>query len=413
MTAPNCQKYTDDEGAAAMRQTAGNLNAAMRLLGVSEATHHRRRLRRIAEEYGDDQRSDHEPEAPNRFRRLVEVTRREPLPFSELCDKLDLSPAKCRKLISDAEAAGVRVQVAHNHVGIEASVPGADVVPVGVAPAVGDAYRCAVITDTHAGSRYAMREQLRDFVNYAYDEGCREVLHCGDMLDGNYRHGVFELTHSGIDDQARDAGETLPQRDGLHYHAITGNHDFTFAEKTGMSVGRHIEAVWRNELGRQDLTFHGDRSAYLRVGGVVVHLWHPKKSPGYALSYQLQKQVEKYTSLKPQILLVGHWHIYCAIAVRGVEAIGVPCFQGGGSAFGKSLGGNPSIGGLILEWRTTEHGTMRDFAIRPRRYYERETIVEVRNAMNGEEVPERVSRPVAVPTKRQPARWSACSGGAS
>jgi predicted phosphodiesterase len=318
-----------------------------------------------------------------------------------------LSPSRCRRLIDDARAHGVQVQVAHDHVGIDGAIAGDDIEDVGVLPPVGEVYRVAVVSDTHAGSRYAMREQLADFVRYAYGEGCREVLHVGDMLDGCYRHGVFELTHSGLHDQALDAADTLPELPGLHYHAITGNHDFTFAERTGASVGSAIRAVWRDERGRDDLTFHGDRSAFLRIGGCVVHLWHPAKGAAYAFSYPLQKQAEKYTSVKPQVLLAGHWHIFDHCRPRSIEAIACPCFQGGGSAFGKSLGGSPSIGGLILEWSLTEHGTIRDFALRSRRYYEREAIVEVRNRLSGEEVPPAVARPVAVP-----ASWRSCSGAA-
>jgi predicted phosphodiesterase len=309
-------------------------------------------------------------------------------------------------LLEQARAAGVAVDVAHDQVGLHWQDPTDDVRQVTPAPTVGETYRCAVISDTHAGSRYAMRGQLADFVRHAYTEGCREVLHAGDILDGCYRHGVFELTHSGLADQARDAATVLPALPGLTYHAITGNHDGTFSERTGLDVGQAITGAW-SALGRSDLTVYGARSAYLRLGGAVIHLWHPKKAGAYALSYLLQKQVERYSALKPQVLIAGHWHVFCHVCVRGVEAIASPCFQGSGSDFAKSLGGSPAIGGLILEWRLTEHGTIRDFALRPRRYYEREAIVEVRNRVDGEIVPPAVSAPVAVPLS---SRWGSCSG---
>lgn len=345
-----------------------------------------------------------EAAAPERFERLVTLCRGG-ITFAALCDALDLSPRKCERLLDDAREAGIQVDVAHSTVALHWQEPTDTVADVAPLPAVGETYRCAVISDTHAGSRYAMRGQLADFVRHAYAEGCREVLHAGDLLDGCYRHGEFELTHSGLADQSRDLAETLPRLSGLTYHAITGNHDGTFAERTGLDIGQSITGAWR-ALGREDLTCYGDRGAYLRVGGVVAHLWHPKKAGAYALSYLLQKQVEKYAALKPQILLAGHWHTFCHVCVRGVEAIAVPCFQGGESAFAKSLGGSPAIGGLILEWRLTEQGTIRDFACRPRRYYEREAIVEVRNRVDGVMVPPAVSIPVAVPRE---SRWESCS----
>lgn len=284
-----------------------------------------------------------EEATPDRFLRLVDACRTG-IDFSALCDRLDLSPTRCSRLLDDARAHGIQVDVAHSTVALHWQEPSETVADVAPLPAVGETYRCAVISDTHAGSRYAMRGQLADFVRHAYAEGCREVLHAGDLLDGCYRHGEFELTHSGLADQARDLAETLPRLSGLSYHAITGNHDGTFAERTGLDVGQAITGAWHS-LGRDDLTCYGDRGAYLRVGGVVVHDWHPKKSGAYALSYLLQKQVERYAALKPQILLAGHWHTFCHVCVRGVEAIAVPCFQGGESAFAKSLGARPrSVG---------------------------------------------------------------------
>jgi predicted phosphodiesterase len=340
----------------------------------------------------------------DRFAALVAACR-SGVTFSALCDRLDMAPRKCAALLEQARAAGVAVDVAHDTVGLHWQAPLDEVVEVGPAPAVGDVFRVAVISDTHFGSRYCLRQQLADFVRHAHTEGCREVLHCGDFLDGCYRHGVYELTHSGVQDQARDAAEVLPRLPGLTYHAIMGNHDGTFSERTGLDVGRAIVAAW-SEFGRSDLTTYGDRSAYLRIGGVVAHLWHPKKSEAYARTYHLQKQIERYSAIKPQLLLAGHWHTTASCAERGVEGIAVPCWQGSGSAFAKSLGGSPAIGGLILEWRLTEHGTIRDFAIRPRRYYERERIVEVRNRLGGVEVPPAVSVPVAVPEAN---RWESCS----
>jgi hypothetical protein len=55
----------------------------------------------------------------------------------------------------------------------------------------------------------------------------------------------------------------------------------------------------------------------------------------------------------------------------------VPCFQGGKSSFGKSLNGAPSIGGLIVSWDATEHGTLRRVAVERSAYYEIEAFREV------------------------------------
>ena len=314
--------------------------------------------------------------ADQQFKKLVELTRAKPRSFSELCDRLDLSPTKAKELIKKAKAAGILIRSIGDHVALDLPKDENDIEIVqktGIVPVKGRRYKTAVISDLHLGSRHCLRAQLIDFIHYAYSQGVREILCPGDVLDGNYvNHGMFELSHVGLQPQIEDLMETLPQKPGLTYHFITGNHDLTFMEQNGVDVGKSIVGAF-NSAGRFDVKFYGNRGAFLKIGGAVVHLWHPMGGGSYAKSYKLQKQIEKYASgEKPHVVLAGHWHIYCHVFERGVHALACPTFQGGGSAFGKALGGAPTIGGMILSWDMTEHGTMRNFIHEYRAYFERE-----------------------------------------
>ena len=301
---------------------------------------------------------------------LLAAIRKVPIPFIDLCDKLNAPPSAVRELIAECHSRNILVHVENNHVGFRAPDPEQRVQVVGIAPVVGERQKVGVLSDTHLGSKYCLREQLKEFVAYAYSQGVREILHAGDVLDGCYRHGIWEVSHSGLDAQAEDLFDTLPRMPGLNYRCITGNHDFTFTEGSGVDVGQYLSSVFRSR-GRTDVHFYGDRGAFLKVGGAVFHLWHPKSGVAYARSYALQKQVEKYASgEKPNVLLAGHWHVYCHIFERGVHALACPTFQGGGSAFAKSLGGAPAIGGMILSWDLTEHATLRSFIHEYRAYFE-------------------------------------------
>lgn len=317
--------------------------------------------------------------------KFIALTKKGPIDFHTLCDKLNLPPSKTKQIIDDAEKQGVRVHIEHNHVGIRLPEPDERIRSIGIAPVVGQRQKVAVISDTHLGSKYCLREQLKDFVHYAYDQGVREILHPGDVIDGVYRHGMWEVSHSGLDEQARDLYETLPKLPGLSYHGITGNHDFTFTEQIGADVGSFLSNYFK-ERGRNDLHFYGNRGAFLKVRGAVIHLWHPRSGVSYARSYALQKNIEKYSSIKPQIMLAGHWHVYCHVYERGVHGIACPTFQGGGSAFSKSLGGAPAIGGLILAWDLTAHGTIRSFCIEKRSYFESERAFDVHNDLDALEI---------------------------
>lgn len=308
---------------------------------------------------------------------LLTAVRKKPLALDDLCERLGLTAEHLGEVIAEAKHQGYSVEQAHGHVAIKHPEPDGRVIDTGVRPATSGRQQVAVITDTHLGSKFCLRAQLADFVNYAYDSGVREVLHVGDALDGRYRHGMFELTHAGIEDQTRDLFEVLPQRPGLSYHGITGNHDDTFADEVGMSPGDYMQWYFQKH-GRTDLHFYGRRGAYLKVRGAVVELWHPRSGGGYALSYQLQNHIRAYgVGQKPDILLAGHWHTFVYLEQRGVHALACGTFQGGGSAFSKSLGGAPSIGGTILSWELTDARTLRRFSVARSAYYEREEVREL------------------------------------
>jgi predicted phosphodiesterase len=327
------------------------------------------------------------------LQKFIGLTKKGPIDFHVLCDKLNLPPSKAQKVIDEAAKLGVKVHVEHNHVGIRLPEPNDQLRSIGVTPVVGERQKVAVISDTHLGSKYCLREQLVEFIHYAYAQGVREILHPGDVLDGCYRHGMWEVSHSGLDEQARDLLEVLPKLPGLSYHCITGNHDFTFTEQIGADVGNFLSNYFK-ENGREDLHFYGNRGAFIKIRGAVVHLWHPKSGAGYARSYAIQKHIEKYSSgEKPNILLTGHWHVFCHVYERGVHGIACPTFQGGGSAFSKSLGGAPAIGGLILSWDVTKDGTLRSFVLEKRSYFEFEQPRSVGDEMgDGIPVPVRVSK---------------------
>jgi UDP-2,3-diacylglucosamine pyrophosphatase LpxH/biotin operon repressor len=314
-------------------------------------------------------------EVLTKMRRLVELTHGHPKTLEELCDELDMSPKAAKALISQARSKGYDVEVSEHVVG-RAPEPTARA-PKVIAQPSKDWQLVGVISDTHLGSKYCLREQIKDFIHEAYRVGVREILHPGDVLDGCYEHGRWEVTHPGIDDQADDLFETLPKLEGLTYHCIEGNHDEVFRSKAGIDVGRYLQARFEGR-GRNDLKFYGSRGAMLKVRGALFELWHPRGSGSYAKSYRGQKFVaNSFGPYKPDIVLIGHFHSFNYCVERGIHVLQCPTFQGSGSSFSKSLGGSPSIGGMVLSWRLTSDGTLRDFNLSLRSYYEREAPREL------------------------------------
>lgn len=313
----------------------------------------------------------HETAADEDLAPLVKALSKTPT-FEQLCDAMDMSPSATRELIKRAKDAGIAVKFGHGHVGIGFE-ENDETHDAGPPPTVGDLFKVGVISDLHLGSKYCLRKEITDCVNRIHKAGARDILVPGDLLDGCYRHGEFELKYSGLEDQTQDLIRTLPRLRGLRYHAISGNHDYTFTEKTGVDVGAYITGQFAR-VGRNDIKFYGDRAATLRIGGTTVRMLHPMGSCSYAVSYKLAKFVEAFSSAeKPGVLLVGHYHRSCYIYTRGVHTIACPTMQGPGSAFGKSLGLGPqAIGGLLLSWRLTKFQTLREFNIRAINYFKHE-----------------------------------------
>lgn len=301
--------------------------------------------------------------------------------IEELCDKFDFSPKRTKALIETARAAGYRIAVTGDKVGYVPPEPLRFEKKIIAQPGAEEVF--AVISDLHVGSRYCLEEQLRDFIVRAHKEdGVRQFFLPGDNVDGCYKHSRWEESHHGFDAQALRLAQVLPgKKDGIdvRYDGIIGNHDETFEKETGLDVGRALEDVFRRE-GRDDFHIHGARGAYLRYApkggrGVLVELWHPIGGGAYAVSYKLQRHVEEYgVGQKADVLLTGHWHQQCYVVRRGVHAFSCGTFHGGGSSFGKALGGAQAIGGWVIRYKQTKEGAIRDLTPTWRGYFEQETI---------------------------------------
>lgn len=306
---------------------------------------------------------------------LIELAQKRPVSFEEVCDELELAPAKARALVERAQSLGFNLEIHHDELSWRLPEPTHEVQDTGVAPIVGDYYQVAVISDIHYGSKFCLRHYVKDFMDIAYSRGIRHTMVPGDILDGGGKYSKFlmyEQSHRGFDEQAEDAFQNLPYYPDHTYHCIDGNHDQSLSETIGMVCGQALINYFQSR-GRHDLRFYGQRGAFLKIGGITIEMWHPGGGGAYARSYKLQKHIEGYpVGTKPDVCLAGHWHQFCYVQERGVNAIMCPTFQGAGSAFSKMLGGAPAIGGMILGWQLTEHGTLRRFVPERVSYYEKE-----------------------------------------
>lgn len=300
----------------------------------------------------------------DRFEGLVELVRKRTkkggIDLETICDELGLTPREARELIEDARSHGVSIDVAHDRLHLKLPEPSPNAAPVDVAPAADASHhRIGVFSDLHYGSKYCLRTQHADFIRQCYDEGIRDFFCPGDVVEGCYKHAQWELSCVSQEDQQNEFLDSVPELPGMRIFFIDGNHDYTWTDRTGVESGRSLVRL-ASDRGRHDLFFLGSRGALINYGGTKIELWHPKKGNAYALSYQLQNKIRDTAPERlPHILLTGHTHQYVKLRRSNVWALYSATFQHGDAPYGRSLGGDVTMGGIILDWTLDSDGQVR------------------------------------------------------
>lgn len=310
--------------------------------------------------FGTDPESS---KAYEQFSALVEfvkkVSKKGGATLEHLCDELEMSPKMARAYLDDAREVGISIEIAHEKLHFKSPEPKQNTPPVSVAPkeTTGRDFRVGVFSDLHYGSLYCLREQHRDFILNAYHTlGLRDFFCPGDVLEGYYRHAAFERSEESWEGQANEFLDWLPELEGMRVFFIDGNHDFTWTDRTGVESGRNLIRLAR-ERGRNDLHFFGSRGALIQYGPTKIELWHPKKGAAYALSYQLQNKIRDTSPDRlPHILLTGHTHQYVKFQRSNVWSFYCGTFQHGDAPYGRSIGGDVSMGGLVIDWTIDDEG---------------------------------------------------------
>lgn len=220
----------------------------------------------------------------------------------------------------------------------------------------GGTVRVGIVSDTHFGSKFQQPTALRDFYRYADSRGVQAYLHGGDMLEGihqAHRDAAYEQYAHGVDAQVGAAASQYPKSGNAPTHFVDGNHDSWAFENVGVTTGSMLADK------RPDLRYLGYHSAFVEIPGVRFLVQHGARGGGsYARSYRTQKLIEGLSDTERQatdVALFGHWHTDLYLGrYMGVLGFMLPCFKAQ-DRFLRSLGKNPTIGGLVLEVEYTRN----------------------------------------------------------
>ena len=218
----------------------------------------------------------------------------------------------------------------------------------------GGKVRIALVSDTHFGSKFQQITALRDFYKYADAQGVQAFLHGGDMLEGihqAHRDAAYEQYAHGVDAQVKACVNGYPHSVNGPTYFVDGNHDSWAFENVGVTTGTMLADK------RDDFRYLGYHSAFVEIGQVRILIQHGSRGgSSYAKSYKIQKLVEGLSDTErsaTDLALFGHWHNDAYIGrYMGVFSYMLSCFKGQ-DRFLRSLGKNPTIGGMVLELEFT------------------------------------------------------------
>lgn len=277
----------------------------------------------------------------------------------ELCDELDVAPARVRAALDELRAAGYSLDVADDTATLRTTrrAPLQPSDNVTKAYFEGDDYEFAVVSDVHLGSTHDNVEALRVAYEMIADYGITDVYNPGDLVCGKgiYPGQINDIRVHTFNQQVEYALQHYPKIDGITTKIIAGNHDI---EGDFGRIGANPVVAFCNE--RDDFEYLGEYSAWIELpNGARMHMLHPRGGGSYATSYKAQKIVEGYEGgTKPNILLCGHWHRRGHFGPRGVETFLCGTFEGQ-SNLGIRLGlGEPDNGFYRIKVRLGDDGSI-------------------------------------------------------
>lgn len=215
-----------------------------------------------------------------------------------------------------------------------------------------------IISDTHFGNIHQQIHLVNDFYREAYNRGIDTILHCGDLVDGNYTNRPEQPRQQflhGFDEQAGYVVDMYPKVKGITTKYILGSHDETHYKNGGATLGEWVSRC------RPDMEYLGQDYANIEINGVRITMDHPGGGSARALSYNAQKRIEILESgYKPHILSIGHYHKSYSFVYRNVRGIETPSFCDK-TQFQHKQGLSNYLGGYFLDIYSDKKGNIQYF----------------------------------------------------
>lgn len=231
-------------------------------------------------------------------------------------------------------------------------------------------FSLGIVSDVHMCDKACAIDEFHDIYQRFDREGVRAVLNAGDIVAGNdvYKGQFVDLTQFGFTDQLNYTVNNYPRlkEKGVKTYAISGNHDMSFK----VNNGAHFLSALADK--RDDIVDCGDYDGNVEVGGIKIGLHHGDGGGSYAASYKLQKYIELIgAGQKPQIYVLGHYHISLYMFWRNIHCFHPGCFQKPNDFSVRKKLPNLISGWIIrLLVENDDHNTIRQIGMENISYYD-------------------------------------------
>jgi len=133
-----------------------------------------------------------------------------------------------------------------------------------------EVFKVGIVADTHFCSVHEKINELHTFYEIMRKEEIGTVVNAGDLVAGwgIYRGQENEVHTFGAKNQAQYVVDNYPKVKGVETFFITGNHDLSWWNKSGVDVGDLISEQ------REDMKYLGQYQGDLIMDGVKIRMIH-------------------------------------------------------------------------------------------------------------------------------------------
>lgn len=189
-------------------------------------------------------------------------------------------------------------------------------------------FTIGIVSDTHLCSKEQQLHMLNTAYKYFYEKEISDVLHCGDLVDGDYgekrKLQIYSRFMNGAKEQSDYVIDMYPRVEGIKTRFIQGSHDESHKTNGGIILGEVIER------DRSDMIYEGQDHADVVINGVKIRMRHPGGGVSKYRSRSLQNTIDSMSSgNKPKMIAEGHYHKSYYCIYRNVHGLLVPslCYQ--------------------------------------------------------------------------------------